>query len=365
VNQVQRYYPATGTVDVVSTDPWPVTVSGSIAIPGGCASVQDKLYCFGGWESAAAPYFSDQTWEYDPSAAAGSRWRRIATADLSQARGYIQVAVHDDVIYAMGGISGYTGSDLVPSAVVEALDVEDLSAGWQTLASMPVASGEGQGFAASSLNPPWAGKIYVAGGGDWPDQTAEAMAYDIATNTWDQDFPNLIKARRDHAGVFVPLCTPDSDDGMPGLWVFGGYIGSDEPPFGQPEYFPFPCGGPTVQFTVAAQTLAEDAGTGTVTVTLAPTATLTVTVPYTVSGTATAGGVDHTLADGTFSISSGDSTASVTFDVIDDSLEEGDETVIVTLGTPTNASLGSPSQQTITINDNDDDYSVFLPLILR
>ena len=43
---------------------------------------------------------------------------------------------------------------------------------------------------------------------------------------------------------------------------------------------------------------------------------------------------------------------------------EGDETVIVMLGTPQNATLGTPSEQTITIVDNDQ-YIVFLPLVLR
>ena len=231
---VQRYYPKTGVVELVSTDPWPLAVSGEIAIPGGCATVQNKIYCFGGWESVAAPYFSDQTWEYDPARPAGSRWLQIGTANLNQARAYIQVAVQNDVIYAMGGIYDYPPGDLVPSNVVEALDVNNLGAGWQVLAPMPVASGEGRGFG-------WAGKTYVAGGGDWPADSAEAMEYDIASNTWNQAFPDLITLRRDHAGALIPLCTADPTDGLPGMWVFGGRSGSDDPPFADPEYFPLQC----------------------------------------------------------------------------------------------------------------------------
>ncbi len=174
---MQRYYPATGMVESVSTDPWPGTIGGNTYTPGGCASAHNRLYCFGGWRSDIAPYFSDQTWEYDPNRAAGSRWQLLASSSLNQARGYIQVAENEGVIYAMGGVSSWDLSDLGPSDQVEALDVNDLAAGWQVLASMPVASGEGRGFA-----PSWTGKLYVAGGGDWPDETTTVLEYDLATD---------------------------------------------------------------------------------------------------------------------------------------------------------------------------------------
>jgi hypothetical protein len=67
------------------------------------------------------------------------------------------------------------------------------------------------------------------------------MSYSIRTNSWNQAFPDLNQARRNHAGVFVPLCTADPNDGLPGLWVFGGRTTSDDPPFGDPEYFPIAC----------------------------------------------------------------------------------------------------------------------------
>jgi hypothetical protein len=235
VSMVQRYYPATGLTQVVNSDPWPVTVGGEVASPGSCEVAQNQIYCFGGWENAVAPYFGAETWTYDPEVPAGSRWQRVLSADLSEARGYIQSAVHHDVIYAMGGIALFDGGvDLVPTTRVEALDTNNLAAGWQVLASMPVASGEGRGFA-------WGGKLYVAGGGDWPDQSDEVMEYDVNTNVWNADFPDLITARRDHAGALIPLCTPDPTDGLPGMWVYGGRISTDEPPYGQPEYYSLPC----------------------------------------------------------------------------------------------------------------------------
>lgn len=246
IDYVQRYDPASGQVSLISSDPWPLKVGSISANPGGCAVVQNKIYCFGAFETDMAPYFSDQTWEYDPFRPAGSRWQQITTANLSVPRGYINVAVQGNIIYAMGGTYQYSGGDLIPTNVVEALDVNDQASGWQVLTSMSVATAEGRGFGFSSdtlyeLQADWQGKIYVIGGGDWPDYTAEAMEYDIASDTWSQAFPDLVQARKNHAGTYIPLCTPDPYDGLPGMWVIGGYMGSCEPPFAQPEYYPFTC----------------------------------------------------------------------------------------------------------------------------
>jgi hypothetical protein len=110
---------------------------------------------------------------------------------------------------------------------------------------------------------------------------------------------------------------------------------------------------PVVRLTMAEQTVSEGVGQVTVTAELTATTGVTVTAPYTVSGTATGGGVDHDLADGEFEIPPGSSSASVTFSVVDDDLVEGNETVVVTLGAPSYATLGEPDAQTITIQDND------------
>ncbi|MFC1845442.1 Calx-beta domain-containing protein, partial [Thermodesulfobacteriota bacterium] len=111
---------------------------------------------------------------------------------------------------------------------------------------------------------------------------------------------------------------------------------------------------PVVNFSVDPQSVAEDVvGTVTITATLDVTSTLDVTVPFTVSGTATGGGTDHDLADGNIIITAGQLTGSTTFSVNDDSLDENDETVIVTMGTPVNATRGTTDEHTVTINDND------------
>jgi subtilisin family serine protease len=245
IGTVQRYYPQVNLAEALpAADDWNVMVAGELVTAMGNAAVGNVIYVFGGWENITAPYFYEGTWVFDPSQASGSRWTNLDLV-LTPARSYFQVAVQAGIIYAMGGIDQYVGGDLVPTTVVEALDTANLGAGWQPLPPMPVASAEGRGFGFEvdtlGINQPWAGRIYVAGGGDWNSRSAEVMEYNVGLNTWDQGFPDLNQARRDHAGVFVPICTPDPNDGLPGMWVFGGNIASDSPPFGDPEYYPLEC----------------------------------------------------------------------------------------------------------------------------
>ena len=79
-----------------------------------------------------------------------------------------------------------------------------------------------------------------------------------------------------------------------------------------------------------------------------------VTVDYAVTGTATGSGTDYTLADGTLTISAGSTSGTITIaGIIDDSIDEPNETVIVTLSNPSNATLGSDDAHTYTITDNE------------
>ena len=79
-----------------------------------------------------------------------------------------------------------------------------------------------------------------------------------------------------------------------------------------------------------------------------------VTVNYAITGTATGSGTDYTLATGTLTISAGATSGTITIaGIIDDSLDEPNETVIITLSSPSNATLGSDDAHTYTITDND------------
>ena len=82
--------------------------------------------------------------------------------------------------------------------------------------------------------------------------------------------------------------------------------------------------------------------------------TSAITVDYAVTGTATGGGTDYTLANGTLTIPANTISANITIgSIVDDALVEGAETVIVTLSNPSGATLGSDTVHTYTITDND------------
>jgi hypothetical protein len=111
-------------------------------------------------------------------------------------------------------------------------------------------------------------------------------------------------------------------------------------------------GAPTVSFTSASQSNNEAVGSMTVTAQLSATSGLDVQVPFTLSGTATQG-TDYTITSSPLIISAGNPSADITITVNDDSIDESDETVIINMGTPTNATQGATTVHTATITDND------------
>jgi hypothetical protein len=188
----------------------------------GTAVVANKLYVFGGYETAAAPYNADSTYVYDPSQPGGSRWSVIPTAVLSQRRGYITSAVADGKIYAIGG--NYTPNGQVPlynTQIVERFDPANPGAGWVRMADLPDTLSESQAFGFDTGSPyGLGGHIIVAPHSVWGNSSfAECYDYNVITNTWTT-FPSVNEPRRDHAAFFVP--GTGGSNGIPGMWIFSG-----------------------------------------------------------------------------------------------------------------------------------------------
>jgi len=110
---------------------------------------------------------------------------------------------------------------------------------------------------------------------------------------------------------------------------------------------------PIVSWSSAAQTVSEAAGTATVSVTMSATAATDIIVPFTMSGTATGGGVDYQVGATDITIPTGDTTADLVFVLFDDSGAEGDETVIFTLASPTGATTATPLVHLVTLTDDE------------
>ncbi len=185
----------------------------------GCAAVNGKIYCIGGWNGSALRTNE----EYDPST---NTWR--ARADMPTARfGLVAVAVNGK-IYCIGGaiLSGYyqtveeydpisntwqaranmptartnLGADAVNGRVYciggwnfSLLQINEeydpVGNAWQTKANMPTAR---MRLGAAAVN----GKIYCIGGYDGGSNYTTNEEYDPATNTWATK-ASMPTARRD------------------------------------------------------------------------------------------------------------------------------------------------------------------------
>lgn len=119
---------------------------------------------------------------------------------------------------------------------------------------------------------------------------------------------------------------------------------------------------PTVEFLAADSTAAEDGGDATIEVRLDAPSGRTVTVDYARSGNDTALDDDATVSGspGTLTFAPGEVSKSISVAISDDLLNEDNETVIVVLSNPSNASLGTDTH-TLTIDDEDPLPSVEFP----
>jgi len=112
---------------------------------------------------------------------------------------------------------------------------------------------------------------------------------------------------------------------------------------------------PSVNFTTSSQNVSEGVTGGTVNLTVALdyTSTVDVKVPYTVTGGTAINGTDYNLSNSTITIVAGQTSASISVSIINDVVVESNKTIIIDLGTPINAKLGTQTTHTVTIIDND------------
>ena len=97
---------------------------------------------------------------------------------------------------------------------------------------------------------------------------------------------------------------------------------------------------PVVDFNTTSSNGAESVSSKAITVDLSAASAQNVTVNYAITGTATGSGTDYTLANGTLTINAGATSGTITIaGIVDDSLDEANETVVVTLSSPSNATL--------------------------
>lgn len=109
---------------------------------------------------------------------------------------------------------------------------------------------------------------------------------------------------------------------------------------------------PFVTFHVVSQTVNENVGAVQVQLDLNSVSSQTVTVPFALTGTAS--GSDYSITTPSpITIPAGQTSVNVSLSIVNDTLNESDETIILTMGAPTNAALGALTSHTITIVDDD------------
>lgn len=109
---------------------------------------------------------------------------------------------------------------------------------------------------------------------------------------------------------------------------------------------------PTIQFNSTSANGSESTTAVAIQVDLSALSGVDASANYTLSGTATGGGTDYSLADGTVSIAAGATTTNINATITNDVIEELSETMVLTLSAPSNATLGTNTVFTYTILNN-------------
>lgn len=150
-----------------------------------------------------------------------------------------------------------------------------------------------------------------------------------------------------------PIMTPD------GRYIVYGSGASDlvaHDSNGYPDLFSFiniPQSG-QIQFLTAVTSANENSAVATITVTLLNGSSNPVSVDYSTLNSTAVAGVDYIAKAGTLSFNPGETSKTFDIQILDDSLDENDEKVIIRLANPTNdALLGEPSVAALSITDDD------------
>ncbi|MEO8670971.1 MAG: Calx-beta domain-containing protein [Tahibacter sp.] len=154
------------------------------------------------------------------------------------------------------------------------------------------------------------------------------------------------------------------------LWIAGIAGGSDlfttgdaymgqKPGFGSPSGF-YMCVAsdedlpPALHLSAATYTIAESAASVTITVQRDGPVTSALGVHYATSNGSALAGSDYTATSGDLPFAAGQSSATFSVPILNDTLDEIDEAFTITLSAPTGgAVLGTPSTASVTITDND------------
>ncbi len=274
--RVFSYNPATDTITTLAAgDDWPGSQTNTF-LPGGFAVAGNKLYIIGSFNAnAVPPVMTNQVWQFDPTAAVGSKW--LARANYPLARGYVPAATIGGNIYTAGGSALDPTGALIDS--VESFKYDVAGNAWTAID--PIPRGTGETRAVTMGNNMWV----LGGGRTAPNPSSQVNVYNPAVSVWSTA-PSMIAARRNF---------PADSNGNGLIFVAGGYDSAGllntmerygDGPCGSPTATPTDPGTPTVAptsspgpsaITTPTPSATPTPATPTPTVTPTPTATPTPT----------------------------------------------------------------------------------------
>jgi hypothetical protein len=120
---------------------------------------------------------------------------------------------------------------------------------------------------------------------------------------------------------------------------------------------------PMVAFSVASYSVNEDQGTAPITVTLQGATALTATVDVRTEGGTATPGDDYETVERTLVFTPGVTSRTFGVEVVDDGIDEVDETVALTFGSMEEAQPGGVDRAVLTIVG--ERHKVYLPLVVR
>jgi hypothetical protein len=113
---------------------------------------------------------------------------------------------------------------------------------------------------------------------------------------------------------------------------------------------------PSVALSAASVSVSESTGVLNLTVTLSAASTQTATVDELSSNGTAKAGSDYGAVAGSVVFAPGQTSKTVSIAIINDLNDEPNETFTLTLSNPGNAKLGTPTNMTVTITDDDERY---------
>ncbi len=112
-------------------------------------------------------------------------------------------------------------------------------------------------------------------------------------------------------------------------------------------------GSGVVRFSGASYSVSESGGTVMVTVMRTDGNYGDISVDYSTSSGTASVGQDYSGASGTLNLTDQQDSATIDISIIDDNVDESDETFSITLSNPGNTTIGSIAEAIVTIQDND------------